>query len=360
MAVSASVSGTNEHDAPAPISRSLGHIEALDGLRGIAVLIVIAYHGGWFGLAGGFVGVDLFFLLSGFLITRLLIDEHGRDGSISMRGFYVRRGLRLLPALFTLVLGVWAAALALESSGLREGLGGRTFWALSYLANWNDVFTGTHFGPFSHLWSLSVEEQFYVVWPLVVIAVIRRWGTAAVGWAAGVGSVVCAIATAAQFAAGVSGFTLYFGTHSHGAVLLLAGAWLGATPAIFDRISDELGHRLLVVGLAGLVLMMLIPNRFSLLHPGLGYVPVTLVSLALVAGAVVHPRWLPLHLAPLRLAGRLSYGLYLWHIPMFPITLALVPDMHRPVAVFAGTIVATAISFVVVERPAMRLKARLS
>ncbi len=340
--------------------RSLGHVGALDGLRGLAVLIVIAYHGGWFGIAGGFIGVDLFFLLSGFLITRLLVDEHHRNGKISMKGFYVRRGLRLLPALIVLVAGVWVAALLLESSGLRGGLGNRTFWALSYLANWNDVFTGTHYGPFSHLWSLSVEEQFYVLWPLVVIAVIRRWGPGAVGLVAGVGAVLCALSTAAQFAFGVSGFTLYFGTHTHGAVLLLAGSWLGATPAILDRISDEMGHRLLAVGLAGLTIMMLVPNRFGILHAGLGYIPITLVSLALVAGAVVHPRWPPLHLAPLRLAGRLSYGLYLWHIPMFPITLALVPNMNRILAVGGGTVVATALSFVLVERPAMRLKRRLT
>ncbi len=343
--------------APA-LPAALGHIESLDGLRGIAVLIVMAYHGGWFGISGGFIGVDLFFLLSGFLITRLLIDEHTRNGTISMKSFYIRRGLRLLPALLTLVAGVWLAAVLLESTGFREGLGGRTFWALSYLANWNDVFTGTHFGPFSHLWSLSVEEQFYVVWPLVVIAIIGRWGIAAVAHIALGGSIFFAATTAVQSAFGVSQFTLYYGTHSHGAVLLLAGAWLGASPAIVARIDVAFGKRLLSVGLAGLAVLILLPSSYEGWHPQTGYVPVTLMSLALVAGAVGHPRFHPLHIAPLRLAGRLSYGLYLWHIPMFAITMALIPDVNRVIAVGGGSFAAAIVSYVVIEQPAMRLKHR--
>lgn len=368
MALSASTSAsTNERtsetaDVAAAPKRptALGHIESLDGLRGIAVLIVIAYHGGWFGISGGYIGVDLFFLLSGFLITRLLIDEQARDGAISMKSFYIRRGLRLLPALLTLVAGVWLAAVTLESTGFREGLGGRTFWALSYLANWNDVFTGTHFGPFSHLWSLSVEEQFYVIWPLIVIAIIRRWGADAVARFALVGSIFFAITTALQFAFGVSRFTLYYGTHSHGAVLLLAGAWLGASPAIVARVDLAMAKRLLAVGLAGLAVLMLLPAANESWHPQMGYIPVTLMSLALVAGAVGHPTFVPLRLAPLRLAGRLSYGLYLWHIPMFAITAALIPDVHRVIAVGGGSFAAAIVSYVVIEKPAMRLKHRLT
>jgi peptidoglycan/LPS O-acetylase OafA/YrhL len=336
----------------------LGHVGALDGLRAIAVMIVIAYHGGWFGVAGGFIGVDLFFLLSGFLITRLLLDEHHRSGTISMKNFYIRRALRLLPALFALVAGVWLAAALLPDSGLDDRLGNRTFWAVSYLANWNDVFTGTHFGPFSHLWSLSVEEQFYIVWPPVVLAVARRGGAPAVATVAALTAAVLSVTTALQFALGVSGFTLYFGTHSHGGILLLAGAWLGASPHVLERLPRDVALRLLVGGLAGLALMAMIPNRFSLLHPGLGYAPITAVSLALVVGAVCHPRLPVLHFGPLRRIGRASYGLYLWHIPMFAITSAVAPGVDRRVAIVAGTALATAGSHFLVERPALRLKSR--
>ncbi len=356
MALSASA---NEVVVSEP-STSLGHIESLDGLRGIAVLIVIAYHGSWFRISGGFIGVDLFFLLSGFLITRLLIDEQHRNGFISMKTFYIRRGLRLLPALFGLIAGVWATALLVPSTGFRDELGTHTFWALSYLANWHSVISQTHYGPFAHLWSLSVEEQFYVLWPLVVIAIIRRWSADTVALTALVGSLFFAATTAVQYGLGVSEFTLYFGTHSHGAVLLLAGSWLGASPAVIDRISEAMAHRLLAVGFAGLALMMLTPSGFDFLHPGLGYIPVTLMSLALVAGAVVHPGWPLLRLAPLRFAGRLSYGLYLWHIPMFAITTALIPDVNRVLAVGGGSVVAASMSYAVIERPALRLKHRLT
>ncbi len=344
----------------------LRHVGALDGLRAVAVVAVTLFHGGWFDMDGGFVGVDLFFVLSGFLITRLLIDEQVGRGRISLRAFYIRRALRLLPPLVAMVAVVSAVALVADAPLLEDRLGPRTFWALSFLANWHDVVTGTHGGPFSHLWSLSVEEQFYVVWPIVVVGVVRRWGTAAVAQVSGLLALVAAAATIRGRASGTPGFDLYFGTHSHGAILLLAGAWLGASPALLDRLPARWARRLGVFGLIGLGLLACSPDRFSvirldrfaLIHAGLGYGPIVGVSLVLVASAVVQPDWGPMAWRPLQEIGRRSYGIYLWHIPMFWIGPVVAPTLDPRITVIGGALVAAWVSHALVEAPAARLRRR--
>lgn len=336
----------------------LGFVPGLDGIRAIAVIVVVAYHGGWFDLWGGFVGVDVFFTLSGFLITRLLIDEHHRRGGVSMKNFYIRRGLRLLPALFALVAGVWLAAALLDAPRLEDRLGERSLWAISYVANWRDVVTGTHGGPFAHLWSLSVEEQFYVIWPLVAVALLRRGGVAAVRRTAGIVAVALALLTVWRHWNGASGFDLYFATHSHGGVLLLIGAWLGASPDLIGRVGPDLARRLMMVGIASILAISFVHDRFGPIHAGMGYLPIATASIAVIVAAVADDRPSVLTWGPLCRIGKASYAIYLWHIPMFAITAAIVPDVDPRVRIVTGTAIAVTLSHHLVEKPALRLKHR--
>ncbi len=356
------MTSTERYSAPPPTVTPewspLGFVPALDGIRAIAVIVVVAYHGQWFGLEGGFIGVDVFFTLSGFLITRLLVDEHHRRGGVSMKNFYMRRALRLLPAVFGLVAGVWLAAALLDVARLDDRLTPRSLWALSYVANWRDVVTGTHSGVFSHLWSLSVEEQFYVVWPVLAVVILQRAGVDALcRVAAGLG-IAAGLFTMSRYWTGGSGFDIYFSTHTHGAVLLLAGSWLGASPRLLAAVPRDLARRLLVVGLVGLVVISFAPDRFARLHAGFGYVPIVSLSLVVIIAAVVDDRPSPLTWAPLRRIGKSSYAIYLWHLPMFPVSLAIAPSVDPRIRITIATAIAVILSHWLVERPAMRLKRR--
>lgn len=155
------------------------YVPGLDGLRALAVLAVIVYHANHAWLGGGFLGVEVFFVISGYLITLLLIAERERSGTVSLGNFWMRRARRLLPALFTLLLGtiVYCALFDRNRLGMLRGdvLGGVT-----YISNWFQIWTGSSytsgfaFAPLRHLWSLAVEEQFYIVWPLVMFVFLRR------------------------------------------------------------------------------------------------------------------------------------------------------------------------------------------
>ena len=160
-------------------------IPALDGVRAIAVGLVLADHGGVPGLPGGFLGVDVFFVLSGFLITSLLIEETNRTGRVGLRGFWVRRARRLLPALVVMVLAVVAARdlFAPESvAGLREEAVAALFWMSNWMfvAQHTDYFsTGAPPSPLQHTWSLGVEEQYYLLWPLLIAGIVAALGALA-------------------------------------------------------------------------------------------------------------------------------------------------------------------------------------
>ena len=152
-------------------------IPALDGIRALAVALVLADHGGIPGVPGGFIGVDVFFVLSGFLITSLLLDELGRTGGIDLPGFWVRRARRLLPALIVMVMAV-VVLRELFPSGAIAAVRNDSVAAFFWVANWVFVFRDTDYftqgdapSPLQHTWSLAVEEQYYVVWPLVLVAV---------------------------------------------------------------------------------------------------------------------------------------------------------------------------------------------
>jgi peptidoglycan/LPS O-acetylase OafA/YrhL len=319
--------------APAAPSRdsALGYRPALDGIRAIAVLAVIAYHFGYPRAQGGFFGVDIFFVLSGYLITSLLLAEHARNGTINLVAFWYRRAKRLLPALLLVlvVVALWVGANAspFELSMRRDDL----FWTLFYGANWHFIASGQDYfaqfasaSPLRHTWSLAIEEQFYLVWPvLIAIALwLGRRRPAVVAGLCIAGIAASAIAMALLYDPGDPS-RAYYGTDARMHELLV-----GALLAVLVR--EYSGRSLLVAArraapvvavAAGLVLLgafTLLSDAAPLYYQGLSLV-LSVVAAALVWGVETAPRSLParlISLRPLAWVGKISYGLYLWHWPV--------------------------------------------
>lgn len=282
----------------------LGHRPGLDGLRGVAVLLVIAGHVEHRFTTGGAVGVTVFFVLSGFLITALLLGEKQTTGRVSLRGFYLRRARRLLPALglFLVIIGAVQAVL---------GIPARTLVPVAlYFGNWVAAAHG-QVGMMKHTWSLSVEEQFYFLWPLVLLAAFHWGGRRAVAWAALAGVAVSVAARFALWDGGDGAVRVRFGSDTNAAGLLLGcalGAWMMAQPA--ERPNRPR------VALAGVLALVALSVPSSMTHYTLLAPPVAmLITVGLIwclaqtgsGGAFAHPVLVGI--------GRRSYGWYLWHAP---------------------------------------------
>lgn len=320
----------------------LGHRPALDGLRGVAVLLVMLAHGHvWlFDHGGGRAGVTLFFALSGFLITALLVEELRDRGRVDLRAFYIRRALRLLPALVVLVAVL--VALGWVTSG-------EALWSLSYVGNWYRA-AGGDLGLLSHVWSLAIEEQFYIVFPVVFVALGRRprvLGLVLVGTA--VSSVLWRFHL---WATTENGPRIYNGADTRADAILLGcalGVWFASGRA--RRVP-------MLAGIAGLAGLLLVTTAEGLRFHTWG-ATIAAVSSVMVVAFVVDRGAPVLELAPLRRCGRLSYGLYLWHVPLLwwfgeraPLTLPVVA------VVLVLSFVAADASMRLVEQPFLRLKRR--
>ena len=353
---------------------SFGHRPALDGLRGVAVVGVVAHHLGY--LPGGYLGVDLFFVLSGFLITSLLLAEIGRSGSVSLRAFWARRARRLLPAMLVLVaaVGLYGATVAASSELAklrRDGLA-----ALLYASNWVQLASGENYwdkftraSPLRHFWSLAIEEQFYVVWPLVALAVasVSRRPARLLGVLCTLGAALSMGAAIHWFDASEGSLRLYYGTDTRIGAILLGGAVAcvmhQSATSRGDRSSAPFGQPVqiaigVVVAGLGLAWWRLEGTDPLLWRGGIAACGVATVSLVAVA-ASRRSSWLQTVLAwrPLRWFGTISYGLYLWHWPVIVVLDQQRTGWSRPVldAVRVALSLALAlVSLVVVEQPIRR------
>lgn len=382
---------SSDMDAPAPLlatlddaprPRLLGYVAPLDGLRGIAVLTVVAFHAAYLTqdwvanpLPGGFLGVDLFFAISGFLITAGLIDELQSRGSVSYRQFWVRRIRRLVPALAAMVVAVVAV---LVVTGWHLTWLGRfkllttqqSMWSivgtLAYVSNWMQAWHMPFPFELSHTWSLAIEMQFYLVWPLVVLAVLRwHWRRSALVAVVVVGIVASATVRALSWTGPSSALALYVRTDTR-ADVILAGCmgglavtwrWLGAKSRAVLRPAS-------VGATIALVVIFVVAHQDATWMYRIGFLLVAVASAALIVGVTVDPDWALGRIfafGPLVWVGKRSYSIYLWHLPVF-IALAAHATWNHPLRLVAGlllTMVLSEVSYRLVESPLRARPARL-
>ena len=380
--------------------QSLRYLPGLDGLRAVAVIAVILYHANKSWVSGGFLGVEVFFVISGYLITMLLINESQENGKINFRAFWMRRARRLLPALWTLLIGVTTYCALFERDTLGN-LRGDVVAAFVYGFNWFQIWVGSSyfsafgFVPLRHLWSLAVEEQFYLVWPVLIAVVLKVFGRKPLllGTLFFAASIAVSIYVAKTFEPGASGSVLetpdhylaifehavskvdflFLGTLGRSGGLLIGSAlafWW--KPSMFnnDHPTSE-RHIVSVVGWVGVLgLGAMLWNFHDVVEGGVdggtsGYAPlfqggfllVGLASIAIIAAAV-HPHTLlatrVLGHPILVYIGQRSYGLYLFHWPIFQFYRQFAGrglNVIEFVLLFALALVVTEVSYRFIEMP---------
>lgn len=332
----------------------LGHRPALDGLRGIAVLLVVVSHlsiGTGFVRSLGPIGVSVFFTLSGFLITSLLLDEREREGRVDLRSFYARRARRLMPAMVAVVVAVAAAGLVLGAGYVGWSLAAG---ALTYSSNWISMVGGGAGSALGHTWSLAIEEQFYVVWPLAFIA-LSRLGRRALVLGLGAAIATSLILCVALYPEGWQ--RVYYGSDTRAAGLLI-----GCLLAVLLR--EHRAPRGSAAAAAGAVVLIVaaaagpLPFVFMMAPPAVALLTVVAIVASVGARRVRFLEW-----RPLRLVGQRAYGLYLWH---YPVVIAASHLLEQPtmlemaIAVLPASAALTVLSWRFVESPWLRHRQELA
>ena len=350
---------------------SLAHHRGLDGLRGVAVILVIIFHSGLNWLPGGFLGVSVFFTLSGFLITSLLINERENSGRINLKAFWGRRLRRLAPASLVVIAGVVGLASWLSTSIEASRIKGDANSATLYFSNWRFIYSGHSYGelfatpsPLQHLWSLSIEEQLYVIVPVVIAGLfalgLRRRAIGIVFLIAVAGSTIATMFTNSHE-------LIYYGTHTRAAELLLGSA----LACLFGQRIEKLAvnkakslSTLYIVPIVGVVVL----SRFSSVdspwvYSGALTAFAGLSVICLIAAIQAGPVRSILSSSPLVRVGEVSYGLYLIHWPVIVWLNSERVDL-QPTALFVlqviVTVILTLVSYWLIEQPIRRRKVLLS
>ena len=349
------------------VPRQLGRVPALDGIRGIAVLLVVWSHIGRINVisasykpAGGFLGVDAFFVLSGFLITALLLREQTKRGRFRFGAFYRRRALRLFPVIVAFLVAHYVFSQALHLSASKEH--SSALAVLFYYMNWKAAWAPPIALAIGHLWSLAVEEQFYLFWPIVVAVLGVRARTRTVVLVIGGAIMFVAVRRGIMWQHGTSPGRLIIGTDTR-ADTLLVGALL-AHLWVRGRVPRR---GVVVAAWASAVFLIACVLRCNPDSPFLylGGFTVIAAAVAVMLLAILDTDWSGIRffaLRPMRAVGRVSYGLYVWH----PLVFVWVwwytrhwNALARLTAVTATTVLVTYASWKLIEQPFLRWKDRL-
>jgi peptidoglycan/LPS O-acetylase OafA/YrhL len=363
----------------------LGYLPGLDGMRALAVVAVMVYHANPDWLPGGFLGVEVFFVISGYLITLLLLVEFDASGRIALGRFWSRRARRLLPALFVLLFLVLVVT-ALFRADTMGRVRGDLVAGFAYVSNWYQIWTAQgyaaagDFAPLRHLWSLAVEEQFYLVWPLVMVALLRRrdrWTPALVAaWLFTIAVLVtivvavlhhsgriadCAATPEAYWVLGdrclPRADALYLSTITRSSGLLLGAAlaFMWRPEALARGPIRRNGGLLDLIGVVGLATLAVLAWRLHFMTPDGaddvlfrgGFLFTDIATLVVIA-AVTHPAarlGTALGIVPLRWIGTRSYGLYLYHWPIYQ----LIRKVAGNRLTFGEFVVATVLTVLIAE-----------
>lgn len=336
-------------------------LPAIDGLRAFAVLAVVVFHGfngAYF--PGGYAGVDLFFVISGYLITTILLEEQEATGTISLRNFYKRRALRILPALFAMVAIVSLVMVLLRVAGasLHEPYI-LLILALTSLMNWARALSITGGGEFGHTWSLAIEEQFYLIWPLLLIGLTTfAKNRAQIAAMVAVCFVTVLIWRSALWFVGATPDRLYNGLDTR-ADCLIGGALLALIGV--SRLPRILRSTAMVPAgfLAAFFILGPVWNGPFMLT--VGYSIIALLSMWLIAALVAEPNVKATRLFSSATAywiGRRSYSLYLWHYPIIVIPGQLLPGQSAltTAALLITSFLVADLSYRFIEQPFLRHK----
>ena len=356
---------------PRPVDRANAYVPGLDGLRALAVIAVLGYHFAIPQLTGGLLGVSIFFTLSGFLITGILLSTWERTGSLELRRFWLHRARRLLPALGVVLVVVLAVTAIVDAESLSKRWH-ETISAIFYVNNWTtiagggsyfDYFAGPQ--PLEHLWSLAIEEQFYLIWPLLLLALLRLSERLV-----DVAKVTLVLAAASFLLLailahpGLDNTRAYEGTDTRAGELLVGAALALLYRPSRIREKPPAGLRVVVdlVGIAALAVMlwMVVSTTFYSISLYRGGFLLLSVATALVVAVVSYPGSMlgrAFGIGPMRWIGERSYGIYLWHMPVVAFTpQSLLEEVSVPLVALhvTLTLVLAALSWRLIENPIRR------